>query len=156
MIGILICAVCLQFNGLMQSVSWLLYLTPICWQAFQESMCQCLQKYCLNYSAALLYLDNLKPREDFGIYVKVQEGNRWERLNCVRESSLWQGRHVPWQCGRQPQTNKQLSVAGSCQREECDHFSHIVAFPVIILMYLSGHSVCFCLFHHPSPITPLF
>uniref|UniRef100_A0A3Q3XB99 Uncharacterized protein n=1 Tax=Mola mola TaxID=94237 RepID=A0A3Q3XB99_MOLML len=37
-------------------------------KAFQGSICHCLQKYCLNYSAALLYLEHLKPREDFGIY----------------------------------------------------------------------------------------
>lgn len=48
--------------------------TPFCRQVFQESVCHCLQKYCLNYSAALLYLDNLKLREDFGIYVKVGGG----------------------------------------------------------------------------------
>ncbi|KAK0152309.1 Pleckstrin y domain-containing family G member 7 [Merluccius polli] len=39
-------------------------------KAFQESICHCLQKYCLNYSAALLYLDCLKAREDFGCYLK--------------------------------------------------------------------------------------
>ncbi|XP_076588223.1 pleckstrin homology domain-containing family G member 7 [Chaetodon auriga] len=39
-------------------------------KAFQESICHCLQTYCLNYSKALLYLDSLKPREDFGSYVK--------------------------------------------------------------------------------------
>ncbi|KAG5273464.1 hypothetical protein AALO_G00151580 [Alosa alosa] len=40
-------------------------------KAFGESICHCLQKYCLNYSTAILYLDSLKPREDFGSYVKV-------------------------------------------------------------------------------------
>ncbi|XP_039665519.1 pleckstrin homology domain-containing family G member 7 isoform X1 [Perca fluviatilis] len=44
-------------------------------KAFQESVCHCLQKYCLNYSTALLYLDSLKPREDFGSYVKWCERN---------------------------------------------------------------------------------
>ncbi|CAL8357041.1 unnamed protein product [Lota lota] len=39
-------------------------------KAFQERVCHCLQKYCLNYSAALLYLDCLKAREDFGCYLK--------------------------------------------------------------------------------------
>ncbi|XP_059917430.1 pleckstrin homology domain-containing family G member 7 isoform X1 [Gadus macrocephalus] len=39
-------------------------------QAFQERVCHCLQKYCLNYSAALQYLDCLKAREDFGCYLK--------------------------------------------------------------------------------------
>lgn len=48
-----------------------MFVLYICWQAFQESLCHCLQKYCLNYSTALLYLDSLKPREDFGSYVKV-------------------------------------------------------------------------------------
>ncbi|XP_067915796.1 pleckstrin homology domain-containing family G member 7 isoform X3 [Heterodontus francisci] len=37
---------------------------------FQESVCCNLQKYCLNYSAANLYLNNLKTREDFGIFLK--------------------------------------------------------------------------------------
>lgn len=50
--------------------------TPACRQVFQESICHCLQKYCLNYSAALLYLDNLKLREDFGVYVKVLIADR--------------------------------------------------------------------------------
>ncbi|XP_067358603.1 pleckstrin homology domain-containing family G member 7 isoform X2 [Channa argus] len=39
-------------------------------KVFQESICHCLQKYCLNYSTALLYLDSLKLREDFGYYAK--------------------------------------------------------------------------------------
>ncbi|MEQ2183051.1 hypothetical protein GOODEAATRI_028653, partial [Goodea atripinnis] len=39
-------------------------------KVFQESICHCLEKYCLNYSTALLYLHNLMPREDFGSYVK--------------------------------------------------------------------------------------
>ncbi|XP_061578115.1 pleckstrin homology domain-containing family G member 7 isoform X1 [Cololabis saira] len=39
-------------------------------KAFQESICHCLQKYCLNYSTALIYLDTLKSREDFGSYLK--------------------------------------------------------------------------------------
>ncbi|XP_041852386.1 pleckstrin homology domain-containing family G member 7 isoform X2 [Melanotaenia boesemani] len=44
-------------------------------KAFQESICHCLQKYCLNYSTALLYLYNLKPREDFRAYLKWCERN---------------------------------------------------------------------------------
>ncbi|XP_041694013.1 pleckstrin homology domain-containing family G member 7 isoform X1 [Coregonus clupeaformis] len=44
-------------------------------KAFQESICHCLQKYCLNYSTALFYLDSLKNREDFGSYVKWCERN---------------------------------------------------------------------------------
>ncbi|TSK38505.1 Pleckstrin homology domain-containing family G member 7 [Bagarius yarrelli] len=39
-------------------------------KAFGESICHCLQKYCLNYSKALVYLDTLKVREDFSTYVK--------------------------------------------------------------------------------------
>lgn len=47
---------------------WPLSLT---FQAFGESICHCLQKYCLNYSKAILFLDTLKAREDFTTYVKV-------------------------------------------------------------------------------------
>uniref|UniRef100_A0A672QHP0 Pleckstrin homology domain containing, family G (with RhoGef domain) member 7 n=1 Tax=Sinocyclocheilus grahami TaxID=75366 RepID=A0A672QHP0_SINGR len=43
--------------------------------AFGESICHCLQKYCLNYSTAILYLDSLKLREDFGSFVKWCERN---------------------------------------------------------------------------------
>ncbi|XP_057204452.1 pleckstrin homology domain-containing family G member 7 isoform X1 [Triplophysa rosa] len=39
-------------------------------KVFGESICHCLQKYCLNYSTAILYLDSLKFREDFGTFVK--------------------------------------------------------------------------------------
>ncbi|XP_046721086.1 pleckstrin homology domain-containing family G member 7 isoform X2 [Silurus meridionalis] len=39
-------------------------------KAFSESICHCLQKYCLNYSKAILYLDTLKTREDVSSYVK--------------------------------------------------------------------------------------
>ncbi|KAL1256959.1 hypothetical protein QQF64_012504, partial [Cirrhinus molitorella] len=44
-------------------------------KAFGESICHCLQKYCLNYSTAILYLDSLKLREDFGSFVKWCERN---------------------------------------------------------------------------------
>uniref|UniRef100_A0A673MUS8 Pleckstrin homology domain-containing family G member 7-like n=2 Tax=Sinocyclocheilus rhinocerous TaxID=307959 RepID=A0A673MUS8_9TELE len=44
-------------------------------KAFSESICHCLQKYCLNYSTAILYLDSLKLREDFGSFVKWCERN---------------------------------------------------------------------------------
>lgn len=54
-------------------------------KAFQESICHCLQKYCLNYSAALLYLDSLKPREDFGSYVKWCERNKQCRRLHMRD-----------------------------------------------------------------------
>ncbi|XP_076840936.1 pleckstrin homology domain-containing family G member 7 [Brachyhypopomus gauderio] len=39
-------------------------------KAFGENICHCLQKYCLNYSTALLYLDSLRTREDFSSYLK--------------------------------------------------------------------------------------
>ncbi|XP_016338647.1 pleckstrin homology domain-containing family G member 7 [Sinocyclocheilus anshuiensis] len=44
-------------------------------KAFGDSICHCLQKYCLNYSTAILYLDSLKFREDFGSFVKWCERN---------------------------------------------------------------------------------
>ncbi|XP_035520238.1 pleckstrin homology domain-containing family G member 7 isoform X1 [Morone saxatilis] len=53
--------------------------------AFQESICHCLQKYCLNYSTALLYLDSLKPREDFGSYAKWCERNEQCRRLQLRD-----------------------------------------------------------------------
>ncbi|XP_019749511.1 pleckstrin homology domain-containing family G member 7 [Hippocampus comes] len=53
--------------------------------AFQQSICHSLQKYCLNYSTALLYLDSLKPREDFGSYVKWCEGNNQCRRLQLRD-----------------------------------------------------------------------
>ncbi|KAM7002712.1 pleckstrin homology domain-containing family G member 7 [Tautogolabrus adspersus] len=54
-------------------------------KAFQESVCHCLQKYCLNYSTALLYLDSLKSREDFGSYVKWCERNEQCRRLQLRD-----------------------------------------------------------------------
>ncbi|XP_061533528.1 pleckstrin homology domain-containing family G member 7 isoform X5 [Phycodurus eques] len=54
-------------------------------KTFQESICHCLQKYCLNYSTALLYLDSLKPREDFGSYVKWSESNKQCRRLQLRD-----------------------------------------------------------------------
>ncbi|XP_041794466.1 pleckstrin homology domain-containing family G member 7 [Chelmon rostratus] len=54
-------------------------------KAFQESICHCLQKYCLNYSTALLYLASLKPREDFGCYVKWCERNEQCRRLRLRD-----------------------------------------------------------------------
>ncbi|KAF4101274.1 pleckstrin homology domain-containing family G member 7 isoform X1 [Onychostoma macrolepis] len=44
-------------------------------KAFGDSICHCLQKYCLNYSTAILYLDSLKLREDFGSFLKWCERN---------------------------------------------------------------------------------
>lgn len=54
-------------------------------KVFKESVCHCLQKYCLNYSAALLYLDSLKPREDFGSYVKWCERHEQCRRLQLRD-----------------------------------------------------------------------
>ncbi|KAM9815204.1 pleckstrin homology domain-containing family G member 7 [Syngnathus typhle] len=54
-------------------------------KAFRESICHCLQKYCLNYTTALLYLDSLKPREDFGSYVKWCESNKQCRRLRLRD-----------------------------------------------------------------------
>ncbi|KAI3371451.1 hypothetical protein L3Q82_024048, partial [Scortum barcoo] len=53
--------------------------------AFRESICHCLQKYCLNYSTALLYLDSLKTREDFGSYSKWCERNKQCRRLQLRD-----------------------------------------------------------------------
>ncbi|OWK16749.1 hypothetical protein Celaphus_00011369, partial [Cervus elaphus hippelaphus] len=39
-------------------------------QYFRGSLCQSHQTYCLNYSAAVFYLESLKQRHDFGIYLK--------------------------------------------------------------------------------------
>uniref|UniRef100_A0A3P8V4L5 Pleckstrin homology domain containing, family G (with RhoGef domain) member 7 n=1 Tax=Cynoglossus semilaevis TaxID=244447 RepID=A0A3P8V4L5_CYNSE len=50
-----------------------------------ESICHCLQKYCLNYSTAVLYLDSLKPREDFGSYIKWCERNEQCRRLQLRD-----------------------------------------------------------------------
>ncbi|XP_010888610.2 pleckstrin homology domain-containing family G member 7 [Esox lucius] len=53
--------------------------------AFRNSICHCLQKYCLNYSTALFYLDSLKHREDFGSYVKWCERNQECRRLQLRD-----------------------------------------------------------------------
>nr|KAF6373081.1 hypothetical protein mPipKuh1_001664 [Pipistrellus kuhlii] len=42
---------------------------------FRGSLCQSHQTYCLNYSAAIFYLESLKQREDFGTYLKWCEQN---------------------------------------------------------------------------------
>ncbi|XP_047451415.1 pleckstrin homology domain-containing family G member 7 [Mugil cephalus] len=54
-------------------------------KVFQESICHCLQKYCLNYTTALLYLDSLKARDDFGSYVKWCERNEQCRRLQLRD-----------------------------------------------------------------------
>ncbi|XP_070455583.1 pleckstrin homology domain-containing family G member 7 isoform X2 [Equus przewalskii] len=42
---------------------------------FRGSVCQSHQTYCLNYSAAVFYLESLRQRDDFGIYLKWCEQN---------------------------------------------------------------------------------
>ncbi|XP_043072602.1 pleckstrin homology domain-containing family G member 7 isoform X2 [Puntigrus tetrazona] len=54
-------------------------------KAFDDSICHCLQKYCLNYSTAILYLDSLKLREDFGSFVKWCERNEQCRRLQVKD-----------------------------------------------------------------------
>ncbi|XP_062441169.1 pleckstrin homology domain-containing family G member 7 [Rhea pennata] len=43
---------------------------------FQGDLCQTHQIYCLNYSSAIFYLENLRQREDFGTYLKWCEQNK--------------------------------------------------------------------------------
>ncbi|XP_066039467.1 pleckstrin homology domain-containing family G member 7 [Chamaea fasciata] len=42
---------------------------------FQGDLCQTHQIYCLNYTSAIIYLEKLRQREDFGIYLKWCEQN---------------------------------------------------------------------------------
>uniref|UniRef100_A0A8C8BML9 Pleckstrin homology and RhoGEF domain containing G7 n=1 Tax=Otus sunia TaxID=257818 RepID=A0A8C8BML9_9STRI len=42
---------------------------------FQGDLCQTHQIYCLNYTSAVFYLENLRQRKDFGIYLKWCEQN---------------------------------------------------------------------------------
>ncbi|KAM9292625.1 pleckstrin homology domain-containing family G member 7 [Morus bassanus] len=42
---------------------------------FQGDLCQTHEIYCLNYTSAVFYLENLRQREDFGIYLKWCEQN---------------------------------------------------------------------------------
>ncbi|XP_045686594.1 pleckstrin homology domain-containing family G member 7 isoform X3 [Phyllostomus hastatus] len=48
---------------------------PVLMKYFRGSLCQSHQTYCLNYSAAVFYLESLKQRDDFGIYLKWCEQN---------------------------------------------------------------------------------
>ncbi|XP_072097748.1 pleckstrin homology domain-containing family G member 7 isoform X1 [Mobula birostris] len=49
---------------------------------FQERLCCSHQRYCLNYSSANLYLNNLKTREDFGIFLKwCEQKDQCKRLH---------------------------------------------------------------------------
>ncbi|XP_065686516.1 pleckstrin homology domain-containing family G member 7 [Patagioenas fasciata] len=43
---------------------------------FQGDLCQTHQIYCLNYTSAVFYLENLRQREDFGMYLKWCERNK--------------------------------------------------------------------------------
>ncbi|KAM9754187.1 pleckstrin homology domain-containing family G member 7 isoform 1-T2 [Menidia menidia] len=81
-------------------------------KAFQESICHSLQKYCLNYSTALLYLDTLKPREDFQSYVKWCERNEQCRRLQLRDLLV-----APLQrLTRYPLLLR--NIAKRCQKEE--------------------------------------
>ncbi|XP_050790924.1 pleckstrin homology domain-containing family G member 7 isoform X3 [Gopherus flavomarginatus] len=44
-------------------------------QYFQGNLCQTHQIYCLHYTSAIFYLENLRQRDDFGIYLKWCEQN---------------------------------------------------------------------------------
>ncbi|KAM5333537.1 pleckstrin homology domain-containing family G member 7 isoform 2-T2 [Glossophaga mutica] len=48
---------------------------PVLMKYLRGSLCQSHQTYCLNYSAAVFYLESLKQRDDFGIYLKWCEQN---------------------------------------------------------------------------------
>ncbi|XP_054893864.1 pleckstrin homology domain-containing family G member 7 [Poeciliopsis prolifica] len=89
-----LCLVSFSFlNNLLRVIKNLLSITPgdgstlleLLSKVFQESICRCLEKYCLNYSAALLYLHNLMHREDFGSYVKWCERSEQCRRLQLRD-----------------------------------------------------------------------
>ncbi|XP_032895319.1 pleckstrin homology domain-containing family G member 7 [Amblyraja radiata] len=49
---------------------------------FQDCVCSSHQKYCLNYSSANFYLNNLKTRDDFGIFLKwCEQKGQCKRLH---------------------------------------------------------------------------
>ncbi|NXT73852.1 PKHG7 protein, partial [Zapornia atra] len=50
---------------------------------FQGDLCQTHQMYCLNYTSAVFYLENLRQREDFGIYLKqwCEQNEQCKRLH---------------------------------------------------------------------------
>ncbi|KFU85466.1 Pleckstrin homology domain-containing family G member 7, partial [Chaetura pelagica] len=50
---------------------------------FQGDLCQTHQIYCLNYTSAVFYLENLRQREDFGIYLKqwCEQNKQCKRLH---------------------------------------------------------------------------
>ncbi|TRZ16546.1 hypothetical protein HGM15179_010599 [Zosterops borbonicus] len=49
--------------------------SPVLRTFFQGDLCQTHQIYCLNYTSAIVYLEKLRQREDFGIYLKWCEQN---------------------------------------------------------------------------------
>ncbi|NXA13308.1 PKHG7 protein, partial [Sapayoa aenigma] len=50
---------------------------------FQGDLCQTHQIYCLNYTSAVFYLEKLRQREDFGIYLKqwCEQNEQCKRLH---------------------------------------------------------------------------
>ncbi|XP_007503269.2 pleckstrin homology domain-containing family G member 7 [Monodelphis domestica] len=49
---------------------------------FRGSLCQSHQVYCLNYTSTIFYLESLRQREDFGIYLKwCERHNQCKRLH---------------------------------------------------------------------------
>ncbi|NXX76432.1 PKHG7 protein, partial [Urocolius indicus] len=50
---------------------------------FQGDLCQTHQIYCLNYTSAVFYFENLRQREDFGIYLKqwCEQNEQCKRLH---------------------------------------------------------------------------
>ncbi|KFV71491.1 Pleckstrin homology domain-containing family G member 7, partial [Dryobates pubescens] len=50
---------------------------------FQGDLCQTHQIYCLNYTSAVFYLENLRQREDFGLYLKqwCEQNQQCKRLH---------------------------------------------------------------------------
>ncbi|XP_060633311.2 pleckstrin homology domain-containing family G member 7 [Anolis sagrei] len=61
-----------HLNKLTPSVDFIAILS----KSFQGNLCQSHQVYCLNYTSAIFYLEKLKKREDFGIYLKWCEQNK--------------------------------------------------------------------------------
>ncbi|XP_061871725.1 pleckstrin homology domain-containing family G member 7 isoform X3 [Colius striatus] len=53
-------------------------------QFFQGDLCQTHQIYCLNYTSAVFYFENLRQREDFGTYLKSAD----EFATSLSESKL--------------------------------------------------------------------
>ncbi|XP_014377006.1 pleckstrin homology domain-containing family G member 7 isoform X2 [Alligator sinensis] len=51
---------------------------------FHGNLCQTHQIYCLNYTSAVFYLENLRQREDFGIYLKwCEQHEQCKRLHLT-------------------------------------------------------------------------